>query len=167
MLESPPYNFSDGSVGLTNLAALVGSLLGYLTSFFSDRIVIFFARRNSGVKEPEMRLWALIPCFVYTVVGYELYGWGPSTKSHWITVCLGNGGMIAQQVAASATVSISSIVLFCCATFVYQLILYFLPAVNCLRNGKLSRNRRGNRCHPCCMLIVNQLCHLLFRAIFS
>ena len=97
MLSSPPYNFSDGSVGLTNLAALVGSLLGYLTSVFADRIVIFLARRNDGVKEPEMRLWALIPCFVFTVVGYEMYGWGPATNAHWMVIVVGNGGMIAQQ----------------------------------------------------------------------
>lgn len=102
MLTSPPYNFSDGSTGLTNLACLVGSIVGYITSFFTDRLVIYLARCNGGVKEPEMRLWALLPCFVYTVAGYEMYGWGAETGAHWMTVVVGNGSMIAQQVAATS-----------------------------------------------------------------
>jgi hypothetical protein len=69
-----------------------------------DKIVIYLARRNDGVKEPEMRLWALTPCFIYSAVGYELYGWGAQEGAHWMTITVGIGAMIAQQVAATSTV---------------------------------------------------------------
>jgi hypothetical protein len=57
-----------------------------------------------GVKEPEMRLWALVPCVFYAGIGYEIYGWGAETGSHWITIAVGIECMIAQQVAATTTV---------------------------------------------------------------
>ena len=104
-LSAPPYNFTDGQTGLVYISALVGSVIGYFTSVFGDKIVIYLARRNNGIKEPEMRLWALVPCFFYAGLGYEIYGWGAKTGSHWITIAVGIGSMIAQQVAATSTVS--------------------------------------------------------------
>ncbi|UCK57641.1 hypothetical protein AFCA_000557 [Aspergillus flavus] len=102
-LSAPPYNFTDGQTGLVYISALVGSVIGYFTSVFGDKIVIYLARRNDGIKEPEMRLWALVPCFFYAGLGYEIYGWGAETGSHWITIAVGIGSMIAQQVAATST----------------------------------------------------------------
>ncbi|OJI85423.1 hypothetical protein ASPTUDRAFT_118102 [Aspergillus tubingensis CBS 134.48] len=103
ILTGAPYNFTDGQTGLAYLSALVGSIIGYLTSVMGDKIVIYLARRNDGVKEPEMRLWALTPCFIYSAVGYELYGWGAQEGAHWMTITVGIGAMIAQQVAATST----------------------------------------------------------------
>lgn len=68
----------------------------------SDQVVIFLARRNGGVKEPEMRLWALIPCFIYATVGYMLYGWGAQTEIPWIGIAIGICCLIAHQVGACA-----------------------------------------------------------------
>jgi hypothetical protein len=81
-------------------AALIGSILGWATGVLGDQIVIRLARRNGGVKEPEMRLWTLGFCFIYSTVGYNLYGWGAEKGLHWITIAIGVGCMIAHQVSA-------------------------------------------------------------------
>ncbi|KIW46523.1 uncharacterized protein PV06_02191 [Exophiala oligosperma] len=100
IMTEPPYNWSTTSTGLIFLAALVGNFVGWATGVLSDHIVIFLARRNNGVKEPEMRLWTLCFSFVYAAVGYQLYGWGANGGLHWMTVAFGVGSMIAHQVSA-------------------------------------------------------------------
>jgi MFS family permease len=60
-LPAPPYSFNAAQVGLMNIPALVGNTLGALVSSpFSDRIILWLARKNNGVYEPEMRLWLLL-----------------------------------------------------------------------------------------------------------
>jgi hypothetical protein len=44
------------------------------TGTAGDYIVIALARRNNGIKEPEMRLWVLVLSFIYAAVGYMSYG---------------------------------------------------------------------------------------------
>ncbi|KAH8672564.1 hypothetical protein BGZ60DRAFT_526872 [Tricladium varicosporioides] len=100
ILTSPPYNWSTTSTGLVFLAALVGNIFGWATGALSDQIVIRLARRNDGVKEPEMRLWTLGFSIVYALLGYFLYGWGAQSGAHWMTIAFGVGCMIAHQVSA-------------------------------------------------------------------
>ncbi|EXJ86150.1 hypothetical protein A1O1_06520 [Capronia coronata CBS 617.96] len=100
ILTEPPYNWSTTSTGLVFLAALVGNFVGWATGVLSDYILIFLARRNNGIKEPEMRLWTLGFSFVYAAVGYQLYGWGADFGMHWMTIAFGVGAMIAHQVSA-------------------------------------------------------------------
>ncbi|PSS12906.1 hypothetical protein M430DRAFT_143353 [Amorphotheca resinae ATCC 22711] len=100
ILTSPPYNWSTTSTGLVFLAALVGNVVGWATGTLSDQIVIHLARRNGGIKEPEMRLWTLGFSMVYAVLGYFLYGWGAQSGAHWMTIAFGVGCMIAHQVSA-------------------------------------------------------------------
>ncbi|KAK9769611.1 putative Major facilitator superfamily domain-containing protein [Seiridium cardinale] len=102
ILTEAPYNFSTTATGLVFFAALIGSIVGWATGVLSDQVVIYLARRNGGVKEPEMRLWTLIPCFVYAAVGYMLYGWGAQTEIPWIGIAIGISAMIAHQVGACA-----------------------------------------------------------------
>lgn len=52
------------------------------TGYFGDRLVIYLARKNGGYKEPEMRLWTLGFCFIYTAVGYLTYGWVAQAGEH-------------------------------------------------------------------------------------
>jgi hypothetical protein len=99
-MTNEPYNFSTTATGLMFLSALVGSIFGYFTGVFADTIVVFFARRNGGVKEPEMRLWTLCISFVYAGVGYLLYGWAADAGLPWIAIAIGLGAMIAHQVSA-------------------------------------------------------------------
>ncbi|THW08599.1 MFS general substrate transporter [Aureobasidium pullulans] len=100
ILTEPPYDWSTSSTGLVFLAALVGNFVGWGTGVLSDQIVLRLARRNGGVKEPEMRLWTLCFSFVYAAIGYMMYGWGAQTGAHWMTIAFGVGCMIAHQVSA-------------------------------------------------------------------
>lgn len=60
-LPAPPYNFNASQVGLMSIPALVGNTLGTIVSSpFSDRMILWLARKNNGVYEPEMRLWLLL-----------------------------------------------------------------------------------------------------------
>lgn len=104
----------------------MGNCVGWATGVLSDRVVILLARRNGGVKEPEMRLWMLIPCSVYAALGYMLYGWGAQTGAHWITIAIGVGAMISHQVGACAIATayamecfpgVSTLFVFPCWTF--------------------------------------------------
>lgn len=47
-----------------------------------------------------MRLYTLIPCFVFAAGGYILYGWGAQTEGHWIIISIGIGAMTSHQVGA-------------------------------------------------------------------
>lgn len=78
----------------------MGDIIGWSIGVLSDQVVIALARRNGGVKEPEMRLYTLVPCLVFAAVGYMLYGWGAQTEAHWITIAIGIGAMISHQVGA-------------------------------------------------------------------
>lgn len=103
ILTEPPYDFSTTATGLVFFAALVGSAVGWATGALSDQLVVRLARRNGGgVKEPEMRLYALVPCAAYAALGYMLYGWGAQTGASWVAVAVGVGAMIAHQVGACA-----------------------------------------------------------------
>ncbi|KAI8716737.1 hypothetical protein NCS52_00968000 [Fusarium sp. LHS14.1] len=65
ILSTPPYNFSSSMVGLSYVSCCVGVLVGSLYSGrFSDRLVIYLARRNHGVMEAEHRLWLFSACLV-------------------------------------------------------------------------------------------------------
>ncbi|KAK5112560.1 hypothetical protein LTR85_011252 [Meristemomyces frigidus] len=100
ILTEPPYNWSTTATGLVFLAALVGNFVGWGTGVLADFIVVRLARRNGGVKEPEMRFWTLCLSFVYAVLGYLLYGWGAQNGMNWFTIAFGVGCMIAHQVSA-------------------------------------------------------------------
>lgn len=125
-MTNEPYNFSATATGLMFLSALVGSIFGYFTGVFADTIVVSFARRNGGVKEPEMRLWTLCISFIYAGIGYLLYGWAADSGLPWIAVAIGLGAMIAHQVSA------------CSIATAYAMDCF--PGVSRVRLANLSRN---------------------------
>lgn len=92
---SEPYNFSAGSVGLTNLGSLVGTVLGtFYGGNFVDWLSIKLAKRNKGILEPEFRLWAMVVPTIVNACGLLAY-WLPcaSGKSWAYSVVLGQGAM--------------------------------------------------------------------------
>ncbi|KAI7464107.1 MFS general substrate transporter [Hortaea werneckii] len=92
VLGNPPYNFSADSVGLTYLASLVGVSIGCLISGWpSDKLVVFLARRNGGVMEPEQRLWLCSLALLIHPAGCLLYGVGAAYHIHWFAVVFGQG----------------------------------------------------------------------------
>ena len=70
VLAAPPYNFSPADVGFANFALLVGAILGLVVAGpFSDWVAMRATKKNGGIREPEMRLPALIPFIIAAVVG--------------------------------------------------------------------------------------------------
>ncbi|CZT42581.1 related to HOL1, putative substrate-H+ antiporter [Rhynchosporium secalis] len=106
IFSSSPYNFSIIDVGNINFAAFIGGTLGMLWGGkVSDKCLLYLARRNGGIAEPEMRLWTmLLPCIMNSG-GLLMYGLGSFYEMHWIlsagfgTACIafgiGSGGAIA------------------------------------------------------------------------
>ncbi|KAH9819816.1 MFS general substrate transporter [Teratosphaeria destructans] len=100
VLTSKPYDFTTTATGLMFLAALVGNIVGLATGVLGDYIVLRLARRNGGVKEPEMRLWTLCISSLYAATGYFLYGWGAEEGANWSSIAFGIGCVISHQVSA-------------------------------------------------------------------
>ncbi|CDK26270.1 unnamed protein product [Kuraishia capsulata CBS 1993] len=100
ILTDAPYDMSTTGAGLVCFGAFVGNIIGYLTGTLSDYVVIYFSRRNNGIKEPEFRLYTLALSFCYAAFGYMMYGWGAQEQGSWALVAVGLGAMIAHQVSA-------------------------------------------------------------------
>lgn len=92
ILSNAPYNFSANSIGLTYLASLIGVTVGcVLSGWLSDKLVLYLARRNQGIMEPEQRLWICVLALIFHPAGCLLYGVGASFQIHWIGVVFGLG----------------------------------------------------------------------------
>ncbi|KAL2072383.1 hypothetical protein VTL71DRAFT_11726 [Oculimacula yallundae] len=119
IFSSPPYNFSVVNVGNINFAAFIGGTLGmFWGGMVSDKCLLYLARRNGGIAEPEMRLWTmLLPAFINTG-GLLMYGLGAYYEMHWIlsagfgTACIafgiGSGGAIAITYAVDCYTLVAS-----------------------------------------------------------
>jgi len=78
------YNFNPSQIGLTNLAGLVGILLGLFTAGPAiDWGVIWMSKRNGGVFEPEFRL-VFVSTMLFGVFGYVGWAVGNSHHMPWI-----------------------------------------------------------------------------------
>ncbi|KAF2489810.1 MFS general substrate transporter [Lophium mytilinum] len=100
--SAPPYLWSGESVGLTNAAALIGSILGTIfAGNISDWWVLGAARRNKGVREPEQRLSLLLVTAIITAGGLNMYGYGVWHGVHWTCPVFGMGLMAFGFTACS------------------------------------------------------------------
>lgn len=85
-----PYNFSSIGVGLLNLPAFIGATIASVyTAFVSDKSILWFAKRNKGVYEPEFRLYAAIFPALASAAGVVLYGLSLAHGIHWIIPAIG------------------------------------------------------------------------------
>jgi MFS family permease len=65
-----PRGFSSLQIGFMNFAILVGAFIGLATAGpLSDWIAARLTKRNGGIREPEMRLPAMIPYVVIMYLG--------------------------------------------------------------------------------------------------
>lgn len=84
---SPPYNFSSQSVGFTNFPLLIGNMVAMAVAGpWSDWVATRATRKNNGVREPEMRLLALLPFVGMYVLGMTLSGVGWQYGWPWESV---------------------------------------------------------------------------------
>ncbi|KAG9203720.1 hypothetical protein G6514_002331 [Epicoccum nigrum] len=101
VLALPPYNFRPATVGFTNFAIIVGALIGLFTSGpLSDWVAARATRRNGGVREPEMRLPAMIPYVIIMFLGNIVVAVGYERKWPWEAIVLIGFTCAGIQVAA-------------------------------------------------------------------
>jgi MFS family permease len=87
---SQVYGFTVWQLGLVWLAGIAGNLLGIpFGGYFSDWVANRATSKNSGVREPEMRLPAVSVAMVTYPGSLLLYGLGINYKAHWIVPALG------------------------------------------------------------------------------
>lgn len=91
-LLDAPYNFSEADIGLMGLAGFIGTALcAPFIGRLSDRMIIWMAKRNNGIYEPEMRLWLILLSAPFFVLGLLLFGLGIAHKQPWPVVAVGFG----------------------------------------------------------------------------
>jgi len=79
---APPYNFTSTKIGFFNFAILIGALIGLFTAGpLSDFIAARLTKRNRGIREPEMRLLAMIPYVILMIIGNVVVAVG--YERHW------------------------------------------------------------------------------------
>lgn len=101
VLSLPPYNFRPTTVGFTNFAIMVGALIGLFTSGpLSDWVAARATRKNGGVREPEMRLPAMIPYVIVMFLGNIVVAVGYQHKWPWEAIVLIGYTCAGLQVAA-------------------------------------------------------------------
>ncbi|PIL31083.1 MFS general substrate transporter [Ganoderma sinense ZZ0214-1] len=78
------YNFNATQIGLTNLGGLVGIVLAMaISSPLNDWGVVWMAKRNRGVYEPEFRLVFMLS-MLFGVFGYVGWAVGNDHRMPWI-----------------------------------------------------------------------------------
>lgn len=89
---STAYGFEPYQAGLCFISSILGSLIGiFFGGHFSDWIADYFTRRNGGVREPEMRLPAIMVSVVTAPLALVLYGEGIGLRLHWMCATIGLG----------------------------------------------------------------------------
>lgn len=87
---STAYNMEPYKTGLCFIAAIIGALIGiFCGGGLGDKIADFFTKRNNGVREPEMRLPAMMFSLISTPLSLILYGVGIQYQLHWICPTIG------------------------------------------------------------------------------
>ena len=80
--SEPPYNYTPQTIGFFNFAVVIGQVIGLGTAGpLNDWISMRATRKNSGIREPEMRLPAMIPYVLIMILGNFVTGFG--YQYHW------------------------------------------------------------------------------------
>lgn len=108
VLGAPPYNMGAGALGNTNWAFVVGGVIGLLTAGpLSDYVAKVLTKRNNGVREAEMRLPALIPFFVTSVIGIVVGGLGYQNQWAWPIILVFGFGLTGLCVTSIPTIAVA------------------------------------------------------------
>lgn len=86
------YHFVSWQTGLCFVAPVIGAVLAILFGgLLSDKVADIFTVRNNGIREPEMRLPAIIFSILLAPTALVLYGVSIQNDLHWIAPTLGLG----------------------------------------------------------------------------
>lgn len=84
------YEFEPYQVGLCFIAAIVGSIVGIPAGGqLGDWVADMLTRRNGGMREPEMRLPAMVLSTLTGPLSLLLYGFGIQYGLHWMCPTVG------------------------------------------------------------------------------
>ncbi|KAK5216424.1 hypothetical protein LTR72_010598 [Exophiala xenobiotica] len=109
ILADAPYNFPSSMVGLSYVSCLIGVFLGaFYSGPLGDRFILWKARKNNGVMEPEHRLWLYGALFVLIPGGFLIWGPGAAHHIHWFGLVFAMG-----MLAASITIGCQLPVSYC------------------------------------------------------
>ncbi|OCK75960.1 serine/threonine kinase 16 [Lepidopterella palustris CBS 459.81] len=98
---APPYNFSSQNIGFMNFAILLGALIGLATAGpLSDWVSARATRLNNGIREPEMRLPAMIPYVIIMYIGNIVLSIGYQHTWPWQAIVVIGFTCAGIQVAA-------------------------------------------------------------------
>ncbi|KAI8935588.1 hypothetical protein NX059_008154 [Plenodomus lindquistii] len=101
VLAAPPYNFKPMTVGFTNFAIMVGAFIGLFTAGpLSDWVSAHSTKRNNGIREPEMRLPAMIPYVIIMFIGNIVVSIGYERHWPWQAIVIIGYTCAGIQVAA-------------------------------------------------------------------
>ena len=107
ILSKPPYNFTATKVGLTYISCLIGTATAAAyTGWIGDKVVLYLARRNGGIVEPEHRLWLFVPEVILLPFALILWGSGAAHGIHWFG-CVFAMGVMACTIVIGLQLSIS------------------------------------------------------------
>ncbi|KAJ5308607.1 hypothetical protein PENANT_c044G04527 [Penicillium antarcticum] len=97
----PPYNFNSQTIGFFNFAILIGAFIGLATNgLLSDWVSMKATRKNRGIREPEMRLPAMIPYVIISIIGNFIVAFGYEYKWDWKVIVIIGYTAAGIQVAA-------------------------------------------------------------------
>ena len=100
LFSAPPYNFDVLQIGFTNFACFVGTLAGLATAGpLSDWVAERGTRRNGGIREPEMRLPAMIPFVILAIIGEVVVAVGSQNQWSWEPIVIIGYFCIGLQVS--------------------------------------------------------------------
>ena len=104
ILSGSPYNFSPSMVGVAYVSPFIGSVVGALwAGWIGDKIALFLARRNGGIREPEHRLWILTVSGLVGGGGFLLWGIGAANNMHFMVLIIGIGMVMSCVVVGGST----------------------------------------------------------------
>ncbi|KAK2738455.1 hypothetical protein FQN57_007046 [Myotisia sp. PD_48] len=107
ILSAAPYNWKSALVGSAYTAPLIGAIFACAWSgIVADKIAIYLARRNGGIREPEHRLWPLAVSGIISAAGLITWGVGASYGVHWVGLAFGLG-MLAFGCITGGSIAIS------------------------------------------------------------
>lgn len=135
----PPYSFNSSSVGLFMLSALIEAILGTVVGApLIDQSILWLARRNRGIFEPEMRLWMALPGSLVATGGILLFGMALSR------VCIYTDFSFTKSRADDYTMIFLGPAVDCPCSWVRHLRFWVFRGRRCrpdLSHGLLSRSK--------------------------